>query len=115
MKFDKLANNVNIRTSLPTRGAWIEIEAGDPAWVDKMVSLPTRGAWIEIAVGGLIGIYTKRRSPHGERGLKFPMYSVPGAIGQSLPTRGAWIEILYLIGSYDVHSGRSPHGERGLK
>ena len=33
--------------SLPTRGAWIEIN-GNADEVDGEKSLPTRGAWIEI-------------------------------------------------------------------
>ena len=57
-------------TSLPARGAWIEIDGSKSdrsgAW-----SLPARGAWIEITVG--VG----RSMENG-----------------SLPARGAWIEIL---------------------
>ena len=56
-------------SSLPARGAWIEIAVTD--WQRQMVeSLPARGAWIEI----------------------------PQPLGlavciESLPARGAWIEI----------------------
>ena len=56
-----------------------------------------------------------RRSPHGERGLKF------GAVGNlidtalSLPTRGAWIEIAWCYNVATRLRSRSPHGERGLK
>ena len=45
---------------------------------------------------------TPRRSPHGERGLKFPD---PGALDAdvgSLPPRGAWIEILTGIKQLDL-------------
>ena len=35
--------------SLPTRGAWIEINQ-EPAVVAEGKSLPTRGAWIEISM-----------------------------------------------------------------
>ena len=35
------------------------------------------------------------RSPHGERGLKFPYaITVDGQYYTSLPARGAWIEIV---------------------
>ena len=33
-------------------------------------SLPTRGAWVEIYTPPVAGAMEKRRSPHGERGLK---------------------------------------------
>ena len=83
-------------------------------------SLPPRGAWIEICEdGGLYGV-NPGRSPHGERGLKYPGAGTgqPGADGrsphgerglkyhrqqpvahvtQSLPPRGAWIEITILL------------------
>ena len=56
-------------------------------------SLPSRGAWIEIFVRFNNGILHIRRSPHGERGLKFIIIVNPTASGMSLPSRGAWIEI----------------------
>ena len=82
--------------------------------------------------GGLL-----RRSPHGERGLKFEKcneygYKNPslssrrawieitcvalsGHTISSLSSRRAWIEIQYLkLLKSEIHS-RSPHGERGLK
>ena len=34
--------------SLPTRGAWIEIDLLLQLWQNGLASLPTRGAWIEI-------------------------------------------------------------------
>ena len=33
-------------------------------------SLPSRGAWIEIQLGHFLRLRDLRRSPHGERGLK---------------------------------------------
>ena len=102
------------RGSHPTRGAWIEISshsAASAAWE----SHPTRGAWIEIRAG--CGPRWRRpgRTPHGVRGLKFPIggrvrrvarrtphgvrglkYRSSGSIyapSLSHPTRGAWIEI----------------------
>ena len=57
------------------------------------LSLPTRGAWIEISVVICWMDTPMRRSPHGERGLKFPWGMAALDAGLSLPTRGAWIEI----------------------
>ena len=57
-----------------------------------------------------------RRSPHGERGLKYNGDG-QGQVGihKSLPSRGAWIEILPYRLVDMGEAGRSPHGERGLK
>ncbi len=78
--------------SLPTRGAWIEI-----LWylsnAPPVPSLPTRGAWIEIFSSGNLSSTLTRRSPHGERGLKFRSDKPQAKPFRSLPTRGAWIEI----------------------
>ena len=38
--------------------------------VDRVSSLPVRGAWIEIIRAGRIIAYQSGRSPCGERGLK---------------------------------------------
>ena len=85
-------------SSLPTRGAWIEIRPylsrPDPLW-----SLPTRGAWIEILCFDVDRGSLCRRSPHGERGLKWRDRQGQQLYGGSLPTRGAWIEIPPLLGS----------------
>ena len=77
--------------SLPVRGAWIEMQMmTDTCWMDA--SLPVRGAWIEIrSQHGLLGQY--RRSPCGERGLKFLWGNSYTQVIRSLPVRGAWIEI----------------------
>ena len=55
-----------------------------------------------------------RRSPSGERGLKCvdPVRAVLRSL--SLPIRGAWIEIRFKRGKI-IRDGRSPSGERGLK
>ena len=57
-------------------------------------SLPTRGAWIEITYLTAAKAKGKSRSPHGERGLKSERQPGKQPQCQSLPTRGAWIEIL---------------------
>ena len=53
--------------SLPSRGAWIEINIAVRSRPLSASSLPSRGAWIEILpwLAAMVGL---RRSPHGERG-----------------------------------------------
>ena len=79
--------------SLPSRGAWIEIHVCLSPCLKFAASLPSRGAWIEIWYVGRPLRFHRRRSPHGERGLKSLMPTLLS------PTR----------------CSRSPHGERGLK
>ena len=77
------------------RGAWIEIGAFI-SMILTNTSLPVRGAWIEMHFWRLIGLFRRCRSPCGERGLKFAV-SVPAVEAvKSLPVRGAWIEILHI-------------------
>ena len=57
-------------TSLPSRGAWIEISLMIRQADNVLTSLPSRGAWIEIRPSG-----------------------ISSARPMSLPSRGAWIEI----------------------
>ena len=61
-----------------------------------MSSLPVRGAWIEIDLIAYRLPRTSRRSPCGERGLKSLYASIAGVSSVSLPVRGAWIEICLL-------------------
>ena len=56
------------------------------------MSLSSRRAWIEIYTQLMLQVSFHRRSPHGERGLKYKVYQDC----VSTPCR-------------------SPHGERGLK
>ena len=101
--------------SLPVRGAWVEIKSSKRGQNDGR-SLPVRGAWVEIGKASLQWTGYNRRSPCGERGLKFIVWEVKpmanrrrspcGERGlkyrfthhvirrtQSLPVRGAWVEI----------------------
>ena len=69
--------------SLPVRGAWIEmLNSSNPR--SNAASLPVRGAWIEITSSQRTRQECRRRSPCGERGLK---------LFSPFPVRGAWIEI----------------------
>ena len=56
-----------------------------------------------------------RRSPYGERGLKFGTYYRTMRQYQSLSLRRAWIEILMVPHPRGRGWSRSPYGERGLK
>ena len=91
LKSCSTANSRASITSLPVRGAWIEI-ATSSAVLPCIASLPVRGAWIEI----FLSRYPVQ--PH-----------------RSLPVRGAWIEMICLLTSSNSPVGRSPCGERGLK
>ena len=94
MKFlDVTGPSDTLVSSLPSRGAWIEI-GPSPLPPGRCWSLPSRGAWIEITAPVGILLNVTSRSPHGERGLKFVALGLI-TIGPrwSLPSRGAWIEI----------------------
>ena len=56
-------------------------------------SLPLRGAWIEIFAEFTKKKKRERRSPCGERGLKYEIILPETGCNWSLPLRGAWIEI----------------------
>ena len=63
----------------------------------------------------IIGIQIDSRSPCGERGLKSVTQQHDYQLQESLPTRGAWIEISPPRPCLSAQSRRSPHGERGLE
>ena len=64
------------------------------AMLSIVTSLPLRGAWIEIISCKILLIFASGRSPCGERGLK-SLYTCRIRVDSlSLPLRGAWIEIL---------------------
>ena len=78
-------------------------------------SLPIRGAWIEISGREAWNRTIRRRSPSGERGLKYRFRGANGRKRRSLPIRGAWIEISGREAWNRTIRRRSPSGERGLK
>ena len=80
-------------SSLPLRGAWIEIEMKIYK-ILLLLSLPLRGAWIEMDYINISTPKGGRRSPYGERGLKYRRTVSIDQDDQSLPLRGAWIEIV---------------------
>ena len=71
--------------SLSVRGAWIEIsypaESSQHLW-----SLSVRGAWIEIVSSRYKRLPGLRRSPYGERGLKYVVLSSKRLIRVALRT-----------------------------
>ena len=77
-------------------------------------SLPVRGAWIEMPFRRLVRPPRGGRSPCGERGLKCGGACASPSVVSSLPVRGAWIEIASRP-SVSLRYRRSPCGERGLK
>ena len=101
--------------SLPSRGAWIEIIIHYGHIRTLLMSLPSRGAWIEIQIHLDRRRKHARRSPRGERGLKFFDYIISQIRQLSLPSRGAWIEMICARLILTTQKRRSPRGERGLK
>ena len=102
--------------SLPVRGAWIEMPSRSSPCTAPAPSLPVRGAWIEISPVCTASLFSRRRSPCGERGLKYRLspFSICSTMS-SLPVRGAWIEITSAARTLPNSCSRSPCGERGLK
>ena len=81
------------------RGAWIEICPAPLFCVLPDSSLPVRGAWIEMPLSCSMLRMELSRSPCGERGLKSAQARDSRRGLLSLPVRGAWIEI---FGTADV-------------
>ena len=73
LKYVAVVDQLECHVSLPTRGAWIEIQTAEKRH-QRSKSLPTRGAWIEM-------------EKMKQRNMQW----------RSLPTRGAWIEITILF------------------
>ena len=78
-------------------------------------SLPARGAWIEIWLRTMVGHMSICRSPHGERGLKSNGSSncLPATSRSPHGERG--LKFTQRIFDDNIKLRRSPHGERGLK
>ena len=78
-------------------------------------SLSSRRAWIEITPTLEKSTGKLRRSPRGERGLKFDELNTDTDSKKSLSSRRAWIEMLIFLSHIALKKRRSPRGERGLK
>ena len=75
--------------SLPVRGAWVEISSHRAGSSVAARSLPVRGAWVEIGSRGRPLVAGARRSPCGERGLKYFCSSVPVGRAPVAPRAGS--------------------------
>ena len=102
------------KLSLPVRGAWVEITICARRKARKSRSLPVRGAWVEIAAVRCFPAATVRRSPCGERGLKFQGAVSDGMASGRSPCGERGLKWL-AISEWLEERGRSPCGERGLK
>ena len=75
MKWLPWASAARGRSSLPVRGAWVEMPCVPCIVAGLIWSLPVRGAWVEMGA-----------------------FRVPAAPRvMSLPVRGAWVEILLCV------------------
>ena len=101
--------------SLPSRGAWIEIPASRSALPGSEEGRSPHGERGLKYPALSTSTFSTSRSPHGERGLKFILPSQKIKDKKSLPSRGAWIEIFWYKDFDGMAYSRSPHGERGLK
>ena len=80
-------------------------------------SLSSRRAWIEIYVKqSLNDAIAQRRSPHGERGLKYLIILREcESIDCRSPHGERGLKFYENKEDYNITRRRSPHGERGLK
>ena len=115
LKYKTRVKALFLQKSLSSRRAWIEICCLITLSLSISSSLSSRRAWIEIPgmlwyKGGIfVALLTesvdwnktrnmqdkakRRRSPHGERGLKWNILNEKGFNAASLSSRRAWIEI----------------------
>ena len=95
MKFAANLSTDRKETSLPVRGAWIEIVLDEKISGERSGRSPCGERGLKSACFRVIPS-ADRRSPCGERGLKSPNLICKHYISGSLPVRGAWIEIFAL-------------------
>ena len=87
---NKFKDHCSILQSLPSRGAWIEMEQ---AVKEKVAE----------GVAPLTGSVDRNHS----------YLTDTGKVVRSLPSRGAWIEMSLMAPDGRPAASRSPHGERG--
>ena len=104
-----------VNRSHPSRGAWIEIRSPSSTWEPTRRRTPhgVRGLK-SVKIHPALGM-AQSRTPHGVRGLKFPTVALVALGDTSHPSRGAWIEIRPSSRTPSTSRGRTPHGVRGLK
>ena len=81
----------------------------------RWTSLPVRGAWIEIGDEELLITHGRRRSPCGERGLKCDGFLLHVGIRRRSPCGERGLKYCPQFPCRKNPSSRSPCGERGLK
>ena len=94
--------------SLPARGAWIEIQFAAVMEIAGQRRSPHGERGLKYVLLGALPRFAVGRSPHGERGLKSASRVVAVAVGVSLPARGAWIEISRLREHLRLHRPSLP-------
>ena len=70
IEINLFAQSVFMNKSLSSRRAWIEIAIKIYKGTVELASLSSRRAWIEMQKKSFVAARRRRRSPHGERGLK---------------------------------------------
>ena len=80
-----------------------------------MASLPVRGAWVEMILQVSCRFFPVRRSPCGERGLKFAFAVELRHAQRRSPCGERGLKYRQGVGGSRAVSCRSPCGERGLK
>ena len=80
-----------------------------------MTSLSSWRAWIEMPSTRQRKSYAKRRSPHGERGLKYRRPCDTARCRSRSPHGERGLKCSDMVIVKPLGNSRSPHGERGLK
>ena len=113
LKFATASISTAVGGSLSSWRAWIEI-GRQPVVPHGKKSLSSWRAWIEIAYWTRRNTTPPRRSPHGERGLKFHCHHSASLLSGRSPHGERGLKSKCHV-TVNRRIGRSPHGERGLK
>ena len=93
MKLKHTAKNKFVKGSLPSQGAWIEIESSYYIYEQLSGRSLHRERGLKLVKEQPAVDIGQSRSLHRERGLKFLLYRKIFLTLMSLPSQGAWIEI----------------------
>ena len=81
---------------------------------ERVRSLPVRGAWVEMCDVQIVSVDGRRRSPCGERGLKYSPCLDGERLASRSPCGERGLKLTASCGCIEYRC-RSPCGERGLK